>query len=203
MKIGTALALVGLFLTVNPPISAKEFPALPSKLESAELDQLIATIHQEPVQELYYATFPPSVSRLMASRDVTGRLIEAYGDVRGDSLYRFSILVILNHVTMSASEKDSVADLFVAALKDRSSWVRTEAVWGLGRNGEFRHIPAVMAVLEDPDVNVVNEAILSLFRLTGNHDNLTSNQNMGESERIEAVAYWRKWWAKNRSRFDE
>ena len=55
-------------------------------------------------------------------------------------------------------------------------------------------IPKVIPLLDDPDPIVVNEAILSLAKLTGMRDLPISNQNMSDEERMEAIKFWKDWW---------
>ena len=59
-------------------------------------------------------------------------------------------------------------------------------------------IPSIIPLLDDPNPKVVNEAVLSLARLTATSDLPISNQHMSEENRTEAVLFWKDWWDKVR-----
>lgn len=115
----------------------------------------------------------------------------------GDDLYRFNVLVILNHrAALSDSEKIVIVQCLDLALKDHASWVRTEAVWGLGILSAAQSIPNVIPLLDDPDQKVVNESILTLSKIAGIRNLPISNQYMSEVQRQEAIKFWKDWWEK-------
>jgi hypothetical protein len=130
----------------------------PTKPESLTTQELIETLRHERIEQLYYDKFPANVKELMVRPNIVLDLSDAYTR-GGDDLYRFNVVVILNHrAALSDSEKTAIAQCLDRALNDHAPWVRTEAVWGLGILAAARSIPSVILLLDDPDQNVVNES---------------------------------------------
>lgn len=180
---------VGFFLsscaTVKPPTP-----------ESLTTRELIETLHRQRIEQLYYDKFPANVKELMLRQNIVFDLSAAYTR-GGDDLYRFNVLVILNHrATLSDAEKAAVVQCLDHAVNDHAPWVRTEAVWGLGILGAAQSIPSVILLLDDPDQEVVNESILTLAKIAGIRNLPISNQNMSEVQRQEAIRFWKDWWEK-------
>ena len=169
----------------------------PSPSASLTNDQLIESLRKERIETLYYDSYPTNVKNLMVRPPgVILDLIRAY-DGGGDDLFRFNIIVILNHrSTLTDPEKAVIVQCLGRALKDAFPWVRTEAVWGLGFLGSSDVIPQIIHLLDDPDENVVNETILTLGKLSGIKNLPGSNQNMSKKDRQEAVEFWKAWWEK-------
>lgn len=166
--------------------------------ESLTTNELLETLRRERTEELYYTQFPQNVKELMVRPDIVPQLIGAF-DRGGDDLYRFNVIVVLNHRSaLGDSEKASIAGCLERALQDSSGWVRTEAVWGLGLLGTAKSIPSMIPLLDDPDPNVVNETVLALFKLNGTPSAPFSNENMSAEDRRELVEYWKGWWEEAR-----
>jgi hypothetical protein len=169
----------------------------PAPYGSLQTPQLIATLQRERIEQLYYPGYPENVKELVVRDGIVLALIHAY-DRGDDDLYRFNLIVILNHrSTLSDAERDAIVQCLQRAIKDTSPWVRTEAVFGLGFLGTSRSIPAIIPLLDDQDVNVINEAILALAKIVGGTDLPVSNQEMPAEDRQKAVEFWKEWWRKN------
>jgi len=161
--------------------------------------ELIATLNKERLEQLYYPSYPENVKELANRDGIVFALIRAY-DGGGDDLYRFNLIVVLNHrSTLSEAERTAIVQCLQRALRDTSSWVRTEAVFGLGFLATSRSIPMIIPLLDDQDPNVVNEAILTLAKIAGVKDLPVSNQEMPAQDRAKAVEFWKEWWRKNSS----
>ena len=172
---------------------------LPSfALESNTTRELIESLRHNRIEQLYYDNFPPNVKELMVRPEIVPDLVSAY-DHGGDDLFRFNVIVILNNRSaLSETDKNDILQCLERAVNDSSPWTRTEAVWGLGHLGAAQIIPSIISLLDDPNPKVVNEAILSLAKLTGTRDLPISNQHMSEETRTEAVLFWKDWWDKVR-----
>lgn len=171
----------------------------PASYGSLQTPQLIATLQRERIEQLYYPRYPDNVKELVVRDGIVIDLIRAY-EQGGDDLYRFNLIVILNHrTTLSDAERTAIVQCLHRAIKDRSPWVRTEAVFGLGFVGTSRSIPAVIPLLDDQDANVINEAIITLAKIAGGTDLPVSNQEMSAEDRQKAVKFWKQWWRKNSS----
>ncbi len=167
-------------------------------LDSGTTADLIENLRRDRIEQLYYDDFPAGVKELMVRPNIIPDLIDAY-DRGGDDLFRFNLIVILNHRSaLSDSDKTDIAGCLGRALSDVSPWTRTEAVWGLGILGVNQMVPGVIPLLDDPEPMVVNEAILALAKLTGMRDLPLSNQDMPAEERMEAIRFWKDWWAEVR-----
>ena len=170
----------------------------PIALESSTTMELIESLRHDRIEKLYYEKYPSNVKELMVRQNIVSDLISAY-DRGGDDLFQFNIIVILNQRSaQNESDKDEIVRCLGRALKDSSPWTRTEAVWGLGLSGAAQMIPSIIPLLDDPNPKVVNEAILSLAKLTGTRDLPISNPQMSEEKRMEAVFFWKDWWEKVR-----
>ena len=157
---------------------------------------LIQTLRHERIEQLYYDDLPPNMKELIVRNNIVPELAKAYAQ-GGDDFYRFSLIVILDHRgALSNSERMIIVKCFESAVKDGSAWVRTEAVWGLGLLGDLKSVPAIIPLLDDQDVNVVNETVLTLAKLTGAKDLPISNMGMPDDERRNAVDFWKDWWNK-------
>jgi hypothetical protein len=157
-------------------------------------EELIESLRHERIEQLYYENYTTNVKELMVRPNIVSDLISAY-DRGGDDLYRFNVIVILNHRSaLSESEKEDIVKCLARAVNDSSPWTRTEAVWGLGILGVAQMVPKIIPLLDDPDPIVVNEAILSLAKLTGIQDLPISNRDMSDEERMEAIKFWKDWW---------
>lgn len=168
----------------------------PTTPESLTTRELIETLRHERIEQLYYDKFPANVKELMVRQNIVLDLSDAYSR-GGDDLYRFNVLVILNHrAALSDLEKTAIVQCLDIALNDHAPWARTEAVWGLGILGSKQSIPSVILLLDDPDQNVVNESILALTKIAGLRNLPISNQNMSEAQRQEAIKFWKNWWEK-------
>jgi HEAT repeat protein len=166
---------------------------------SLKTPALIATLQQERIEQLYYPKYPENVKELIVRDGIVLALTRAY-DRGGDDLYRFNLIVILNHrSTLSDLERAAIVQCLYHAIKDTSPWVRTEAVFGLGFLGTPRSIPIIIPLLDDQDQNVVNETILTLAKLAGGKDLPVCNQEMPVEERQKAVEFWKEWWHENSS----
>jgi hypothetical protein len=156
---------------------------------------LIRSLCRKRLTRLYYSHYPANVKELIVRQNVVSDLVSAYRR-GGDDLFRFNLLVILNHRgALTDAEKEAIAGTLRRAVADPSPWVRTEAAFGLGFVAGSESIPLVIPLLDDPDSNVVNEAILTLGKLAGIKDLPISNQDMPAAERKQAVEYWKGWWA--------
>lgn len=175
---------------------ARSFTRGPTLLTSAATADLIESLRRERIEQLYYEDYPPNVEELMARDGIVPDLVRAY-DRGGDDLYRFNLIVILNHLAVLGDPNvEAISPCLERAVKDSFPWVRTEAVWGLGLFGTPSSIPLLIPLLDDPDADVVNETILTLAKLTGGEDLPVSNQGLSEEERREGVKYWKDWWTK-------
>jgi hypothetical protein len=170
----------------------------PAARESGTTKELIESLRHDRIEQLYYDNSPPNVEELMVRPGIVPDLVSAY-DLGGDELFRFNVIVILNHRSaLSELDKHNIVQCLGRAVNDSSAWTRTEAVWGIGQSGAAQMIPDIIPLLDDPDPKVVNEAILSLAKLTGTRDLAISNQHMSEENRTEAVSFWKDWWDKVR-----
>ena len=179
-----------------------DVPAKPVPQNSAEhyrsLDdsELIDTLRHERIETLYYSNYPENFKELMLRDDAIFTLVDAY-NTGGDDLFRFNVIIILNHIKpLTDAQRDAISQCLCRAVKDTSPWVRTEAVWGLGLSPEPVSVPVIIPLLDDPDPHVVNEAILSLAKITGIRHMPVSNENMPVEERRKAVDDWKRWWKK-------
>ncbi len=171
---------------------------LPTAEAESGARRLIETLHESRVEELYYrdARFPRNVRELIGQSGNTAELISAFDRDISDPMFRFNIVMILNRKSAAdPAERGAIAEALARALKDEHPWVRTEAVWGLGRIGKPDRLPSIIALLDDPDESVVNETLHALTALTGGRNEGVSNQKMQATERREAVQHWRRWWA--------
>lgn len=168
----------------------------PETTEFLATNELIETVRHERIEQLYYDEYPPNIKELMVRPNIVSELTGAYAR-GGDDYYRFNLIVILNHrAALDDTDKAALVQCLETALDDEFSWVRTEAVWGIGLFGARRSIPRVISLLDDPDSKVVNEAVLTLAKLTGSRDLPISNRDMSEAERQQAVEFWKGWWDK-------
>jgi len=171
--------------------------------ESNTTSELIESLRDNRIETLYYVAYPAVVKELILRQGIVADLISAY-DLGGDELFRFNLIVILNHrKVFNQSVREDILRCLVRALKDSSPWTRTEAVWGLGLSGNDRVIPGIIPLLDDPDPGVVNETILALAKLTGIADLPVSNSQMREAERIIMVNFWKSWWNEVKINFDQ
>jgi len=162
--------------------------------ESFSPEELIESLKNDRVKELYYYSFPPNVKELMIRQGIVFDLVEAYSDKDADALFRFNILLILNHRgALLPSEKHIIIACLEGALEDSSAWVRTEAVWGLQFVGDASSYPKIIKMLDDTDSNVKNETITTLSRLTG----ITEMSDYSDDIFIEEPTeeeFWKYWW---------
>ena len=172
----------------------------PVETSSQTTNELIQSLHHERIEQLYYESYPHNVKELMVRQKIVPELIGAYYQ-GGDDLYRFNLIVILNHRSaLSDLDRMAIVTCLERALKDSSAWVRTEAVWGLGISGSVQLVPSIVPLLDDPDPNVVNETILSLAKLTGTGNLPISNNQMSKQDRDRAVEFWKGWWTEMKSK---
>ena len=158
----------------------------------------IETLRHERIEQLYYKSYPQNVKELMVRPDIVPELIVAI-DRGGDDLYRFNLIIVLNHRSaLGDSERVAIVQSLEQALKDPFSWVRTEAVWGVGELGSIESISRVIPLLDDPDPNVVNETVLTLAKFIGMPNAPISNQDMPADDRREIVEFLKDWWEKVR-----
>jgi hypothetical protein len=164
----------------------------PTPIASLATNELIETLRHERIEQLYYKNYPPNVKEMMVRNNIVLDLVSAY-DRGGDDLYRFNLIVILNHRSaLSDSERATIIQCLERAVKDSFSWSRTEAVWGLGLLSTPKSISSIIPLLDDPDANVVNETILTLAKLAGIKDLPIANKNVSDEERQEAVKFWKE-----------
>lgn len=168
----------------------------PTPSASLSTNELIETLRHERIEQLYYEHYPPNVKEMIARNNIVLDIVSAY-DHGGDDLYRFNLILILNHRSaLSESERVAIIQCLERAVKDPSSWVRTEAVWGLGLLLAVKSIPSIITLLDDPDANVVNETVLTLAKLSGIKSLPISNMDMSDEERQKLVTFWKDWWGK-------
>jgi hypothetical protein len=155
-----------------------------------------AKLRSDRVTSLYYdeQNFPVAVVELIKGNDVKA-IAEAYDPQDSDDLFRFNLLLILNHLkpeTWESPEKVLVAgDFLRKALQDRSAWVRTEAAWGIGRIGTKSDMEFLLPLLDDEDNNVVNETLLSLDKISGLNKDVVSAQDLTPEMREALVKMWK------------
>ena len=89
-------------------------------------------------------------------------------------------------------------ETLIAASQDKSEWTRTETIWGLGLLDDIKMASFIVPALDDPSALVVNEAILSLHKVTSEDDMPLSSENMTEKDREQLVDHWKKWWHENK-----
>jgi len=77
-------------------------------------------------------------------------------------------------------------------LQDDRMEVRCAAALACGRKIAREHIPDLLQLLDDPEMDVVQSARVALTELTGEDFGLT--RDAGQRGRAVAVAAWRKWW---------
>jgi hypothetical protein len=169
---------------------------------------LINSLHTQRVVTLYYdvSKYPENVNELIAKSGNVEALISSYRSDDSDYLFRFNIIMILNEKTELASfskKKAEIAKGLSFALSDPSPWVRTEAVWGIGRLGYDTYVPDIIPFIDDLDDNVVNETILALEKLTGFKSTKSSNQKLSPTVRALAVSFWKNWWEENKGRYEK
>lgn len=141
------------------------------RLPNADISELISTLHKWRNESLYYdpSNFPSNLKEIERREGGVAELAAAYRADQDDPVFRFNIILLLNRKlktqTLTAADKDAIANCLVDSLKDTSSWVRTEGVWGLRFVGNGRHLDAVNALLNDADGNVRNEAAGTAARI--------------------------------------
>ncbi len=163
---------------------------------------LIASLSEERIENLYYDDFPENIKELIVKSGIFAELQKAYQEYENDELARFNIIIVLNHKkARSKIEKQLLEETLLFAVMDSSEWVRTEAIWGVGLSGDIKAAPFIIPTLDDASPLVVNEAILSLYKLTSEEEMPISNEDMTDEERALQVEHWKKWWFENKYRW--
>ena len=163
---------------------------------------LIASLSEERIEDLYYDDFPENIKELIVKTGIFAELQKAYQEYENDDLARFNIIIVLNHKkARSKIEKKLMEETLLFAVMDSSEWVRTEAIWGVGLSGDVKAAPVIIPALDDASPIVVNEVILSLYKITSEDEMPISNEDMADEERALQVEYWKKWWFENKYRW--
>ena len=83
-------------------------------------------------------------------------------------------------------------------LQDDRMEVRCAAALACGRKIAREHIPDLLQLLDDPEMDVVQSARVALTELTG--EDFGPSGDADRSGRADAVASWRKWWKERQSK---
>ena len=84
------------------------------------------------------------------------------------------------------------AEMLRDKLQDDRMEMRCAAALACGRKIAREHIPALVQLLDDPEMDVVQTARVALTELTG--EDFGPSSDADRSGRAEAVVAWRKWW---------
>jgi HEAT repeat protein len=77
-------------------------------------------------------------------------------------------------------------------LQDDNVEVRRAAAAACGHKKAKEHIPDLLPLLDDAEIDVVQSARMALVELTG--QDFGPSRDAGSSKRADAAAAWRKWW---------
>ncbi|HTU19160.1 MAG TPA: HEAT repeat domain-containing protein [Gemmataceae bacterium] len=83
-------------------------------------------------------------------------------------------------------------------LQEDNVEVRRAAALACGRKIAKEHIPDLLQLLDDPEMDVVQSARVALAELTG--EDFGPTRDADRSDRGKAVSDWRKWWKGNQGR---
>lgn len=158
-------------------------------------EKLIISLNHKRIQNKYYdyEALPQYVKELIVRPDIVTDLAVAY-DKGGSDLYRFNLIVILNHKVVTTDDKrEEIIDTLEIALNDPSPQVRMEAVWGLGIHKSTRSLFKVASMLDDESPIVVNEVVLTLGKLRNVPNLPVSNSEMSPDDRRKLVEFWKGW----------
>ncbi|MHB1426853.1 MAG: HEAT repeat domain-containing protein [Gemmataceae bacterium] len=81
-------------------------------------------------------------------------------------------------------------------LQDDNDEVRCAAVLACGRKKAKEHIPDLLQLLDDPEMDVILSARMVLIELTG--EDFGPSSDAGRRDRTDAANAWRNWWKANR-----
>ncbi|CAN5144678.1 hypothetical protein BH11PSE11_BH11PSE11_06070 [soil metagenome] len=161
------------------------------RMRGIDTAALIDSLRTRRNRDLYYSwsAMPSNVRELARRPGDVAALVEACDKKNQDELFRFNVLLILNHKLsgkrdldtggnptseqgrefhgLNSEEKKAIGDCLVRSLRDVSAMVRTEAVWGLGFLQDPSHEAAVLPLLQDRDANVVKEATTTIAHIRG------------------------------------
>lgn len=152
---------------------AEQASEILDRLPKANITELISTLYKWRNESLYYnhSSFPANLKEIERREGGVAELTAAYRADQDDPVFRFNIIVLLNRklktqtLTLTAADKEAIANCLLDSLKDTSAWVRTEGVWGLRFVGNGKHLGAVNALLNDADGYVRNEAAGTAARI--------------------------------------
>ena len=144
---------------------------VPTPTVEAKVEEKVAAKPSVALQELIQSlrssngNFAASMQELTDRNDATTPLITAYYAATYDASFRFNVILTLNQKLKSKklnnADTDAVTQCLLDGLKDSSSLVRSESVWGLGLTRNKKFAPAVNALLNDSDASVRNEAAIT------------------------------------------
>lgn len=122
------------------------------RLKTVSYPDLIESLHASRNPNLHYVwkDFPLNLQELGRRPADVAALVSAYYAEKNDEVFRFNIIMILNHKRtqpFSAEETKLITQCFVDALSDSSSMVRAEASWQASMFGEQINNPAVKQLI--------------------------------------------------------
>jgi hypothetical protein len=118
-----------------------------------------------------------------------GPLIDAYYDAierPSTNEFRYLVLAVLDRVREISTQPFLVQVLGKGDRKERR--LAAAAVWKFGNT---ESVPALIAALEDDDLDVVNTSAAALRAITGYSFGLS--RNISEEQRREAIIRWHQW----------
>jgi len=132
----------------SPRSQAKRKEQEIERLKTISYLDLIASLHTTRNPELHYVWehFPPNLQEFDRRPADVATLVNAYYAEKNDDVFRFNIIMILNHKreqNFSTEETRRITQCFVDALGDNSGLVRAEASWQSSMIGDQINDPAV------------------------------------------------------------
>lgn len=173
-------------------IDANKLVALRGDLESRSLSRETSLLSEELVK-----------ANGDGQKAVLERLRDAEGDNSTEAL-ALAIPQLSDDLQADAREvlTGRLTRLSKSALRDRlqndNLEIRCAAALACGRKIAKEHIPDLLQLLDDPEIDVVLSARVALSELTG--EDFGPTRDTDQQGRTEAAEAWRKWWKERQAK---
>ncbi len=121
-------------------------------------------------------------------------MFAALEDPRGESAQEALAGLVQRYQTEGPEVLKKHKERLIKLMEDPDPGIRSVAAWGLGRAGDLDAVPILIALLEDPDEQVVAAARTSLQLLSRKLDGFGPPPDASLAERRAAAQRWHAWY---------
>ncbi len=167
------------------------FTTMEMQAETNGLISRLQTVSEIVSKDELKGKLGDTIDRLVEiGQPAAGPLIDAYYDAverPATNEFRYLVLAVLDRIQENKTQEFLLQVLSRGDRKERR--LAAAAVW---RFGDTRCVSALIAALDDADLDVVNTSAAALRAITGYSFGLS--RNISEEQRREAVLRWHQWY---------